>query len=148
MQAAQVKSSIHLGKVVGVAVKHLDERCAHLRAAPQAQHYHRVGSAPGAGECVGKGARPRKEKAPVHIEQPSRKSMALIPARIISAASTGIGTCPTSPGTSSTITSIQTPPSTPAQRLRAPTLTFSAVWPTEPPAGMPDNNPLATFPRP
>jgi hypothetical protein len=40
-------------------------------------------------------------------------------------ASTAIGTRPTSPGTSSTMTIIHTPCSIPAQRVRAPTLTLS-----------------------
>ena len=61
------------------------------------------------------------------IERASRRSMALRPAMIMSAASTAIGTRPTSSGTSRTSASIQPPAKTADQRLRAPALRLSAV---------------------
>ena len=54
----------------------------------------------------------------------------------------------TSPENRARITSSQTPDQIAAHRVRAPTDTFSAVWPTEPPTGMPRKNPEARLPAP
>ena len=83
-----------------------------------------------------------------HIERASARLIALRPALIIKAASTAIGTSPTRPGMIRTMTSIHAPCKTPDQRVRAPTLTLSAVWPTDPPAGIPEKRPLATLAAP
>ena len=69
----------------------------------------------------------RAEPPVFQMERTSRVLIALMPAWIISAARTAIGTCPTRLGKSSTMASINTPPKMPAQRVRAPTLTLSAV---------------------
>ena len=84
----------------------------------------------------------------LEVEDAVSEQTALTPAMIMRAASTVIGTWPTRSGTRNRMPSIQTPASTPAHRLCAPTLTLSAVCPTEPPAGMPDKRPLAAFATP
>ena len=69
-------------------------------------------------------------------------------AKIRTAASVGIATCPTTPENATRISSIQIPDQIEAQRLRAPAARFSAVCPTEPPTGCPLNRPLAMLPTP
>ena len=69
-------------------------------------------------------------------------------AKIRTAASVGIATCPTTPENTTMISSIQMPDQIEAQRLRAPAARLSAVCPTEPPTGCPLNRPLAMLPMP
>jgi hypothetical protein len=54
----------------------------------------------------------------------------------------------TSGDTAARITSIQAPDQIAAHRVRPPALTFSAVWPTEPPTGRPRKNPDTRLPAP
>ena len=64
------------------------------------------------------------------------------------AASVGIATTPTIPANKARITSIQMPEKIDAHRPRVPALTFRAVWPTEPPTGIPLKKPEAMLPAP
>ena len=69
-------------------------------------------------------------------------------ATISTAARVGIATTPTTPDSATRITSIQIPAKIEAQRSTAPALTLIAVWPTEPPTGMPLKKPDARLPTP
>ena len=57
------------------------------------------------------------------------------------APSVGAATLATSPENRARITSIHTPDQIAAHRVRARAVTFSAVWPTEPPTGRPRKKP-------
>ena len=54
----------------------------------------------------------------------------------------------TSPEKMARMTSIHTPDQIAAHRVRPPTVTLSAVWPTEPPTAMPRKKPAARLPSP
>ncbi len=69
-------------------------------------------------------------------------------AKMSIAPSVGTAIFATSPENTARITSSHKPDQITAHRVRAPTDTLSAVWPTEPPTGMPRKKPEARLPTP
>jgi hypothetical protein len=107
IEAAEVQAAANLGETFGVAGGHFEERGTQGGAAAQAQNDGRGVGSGGAGEAGLQGARLRVQQTAVHVQDRDL------------------------------VTSIHPPHPIAAHRVRAPALTLSAVWPTDPPTGRP-----------